>query len=89
LNIEQVLLLDTTGYGHTAPTMRQELWNIVLLSFLLVHSRVPLSGGFVAIVHTTAIQTQTLTRIMLAEDFSGHISVGFSLNRGGHKAKWI
>ena len=73
LNIEQVLLLDTTGYGHIVPTMRQELWNFVLPSFLLVLSRVPLSGGFVAIVRTTAIQTQTLTHIMLAEDFSGHI----------------
>ena len=46
------------------------------LFLLLALYKAPLSGGHAAIVHTIATQTQTLTRIMLAEVYSGHILVG-------------
>ena len=46
----------------------------MFLPFLpLALYKAPLSGGHEAIVHTTATQTQILTRIMLAEVYSGHI----------------
>ena len=89
VNIVQVSLLDTIGYGHIDPTTQREFWNTYSLFLVLLLSGDPLSGGPESTVHTIAIQTQILTLIMLAEVFFGPMLVGLSSNQGESRVKWM